>query len=50
MDSAMNAYIMELIRQNPEIDKKIAGAGTAPADMEMFLERCAVNLARPRGI
>ncbi|WP_296253050.1 tyrosine-protein phosphatase [uncultured Stenotrophomonas sp.] len=37
-DSAMNAQMMELIRQNPEIGRKMAGmAGTAPENMEMFL-------------
>ncbi|MEO6517740.1 MAG: tyrosine-protein phosphatase [Pseudoxanthomonas sp.] len=37
-DSAMNAQIMELIKQNPEIARKIAGmSGTAPENMEMFL-------------
>ncbi|WP_457319771.1 tyrosine-protein phosphatase [Stenotrophomonas sp. P5_B8] len=37
-DSAMNAQIMELIKQNPEIGRKMAGmAGTAPENMEMFL-------------
>lgn len=37
-DSAMNAQVMELIRQNPEIGKKMAGmSGTAPENMEMFL-------------
>ncbi|MCD7097828.1 tyrosine-protein phosphatase [Stenotrophomonas sp. MMGLT7] len=38
-DSAMNAQIMELVRQNPQIGKKMAGmAGTAPENMEMFLD------------
>ena len=37
-DSAMNAQIVELIRQNPEIGRKMAGmSGTAPKNMEMFL-------------
>jgi protein-tyrosine phosphatase len=37
-DSAMNAQIMALIRQNPEIGRKMAGmAGTAPDNMERFL-------------
>lgn len=37
-DSAMNTQMMELIRQNPEIGRKMAGmAGTAPENMEMFL-------------
>jgi protein-tyrosine phosphatase len=37
-DSAMNAQIMELIKQNPEIARKMAGmSGTAPENMEMFL-------------
>lgn len=37
-DSAMNAQIVELIRQNPEIGRKMAGmSGTAPENMEMFL-------------
>jgi len=37
-DSAMNAQIMALIRQNPEIGRKMAGmAGTAPDNMEQFL-------------
>ena len=37
-DSAMNAQIMELIRQNPDIGRKMAGmSGTAPENMEMFL-------------
>jgi len=37
-DSAMNAKIMELIKQNPEIGMKMAGmSGTAPENMEMFL-------------
>ena len=37
-DSAMNAQIMELIKQNPEIGRKMAGmSGTAPENMEMFL-------------
>ena len=37
-DSAMNAQLMALIKQNPEIGKKMAGmAGTSPENMEMFL-------------
>lgn len=37
-DSAMNAQIMALVRQNPEIGRKMAGmAGTAPDNMEQFL-------------
>jgi protein-tyrosine phosphatase len=37
-DSPMNAQIMELIKQNPEIARKMAGmSGTAPENMEMFL-------------
>lgn len=37
-DSAMNAQIMELIKQNPEIGRKMAVmSGTAPENMEMFL-------------
>jgi protein-tyrosine phosphatase len=37
-DSAMNAQLMEMIRQHPEIGRKMAGmAGTAPENMEMFL-------------
>jgi protein-tyrosine phosphatase len=37
-DSAMNAQIMEMIKQHPEIARKMAGmAGTAPENMEMFL-------------
>lgn len=37
-DSAMNSQIMELIRQNPEIGRKMVGmSGTAPENMEMFL-------------
>ncbi|WP_088099906.1 tyrosine-protein phosphatase [Xanthomonas retroflexus] len=37
-DSAMNAQIMTLIRQNPEIGRKMAGmSGTAPDNMERFL-------------
>ena len=37
-DSALNAQIMELIRQNPEIGRKMAGmSGTAPENMEVFL-------------
>ncbi|MGL4691498.1 MAG: tyrosine-protein phosphatase, partial [Stenotrophomonas maltophilia] len=37
-DSAMNAQIMELIKQNPEIGRKMAGmSGTAPENMQMFL-------------
>lgn len=37
-DSAMNAQIMELIKQNPEIGRKMAGmSGTAPENMAMFL-------------
>lgn len=37
-DSAMNAQIMEMIRQHPDIGRKMAGmAGTAPENMEMFL-------------
>ncbi|HEY0335308.1 MAG TPA: tyrosine-protein phosphatase [Stenotrophomonas sp.] len=37
-DSAMNAQIMALIQQNPEIGKKMAGmAGTAPENMEVFI-------------
>ena len=37
-DSAMNAQIMELIKQNPEIGRKMAGmSGTAPENMELFL-------------
>lgn len=38
-DSAMNAQIMALIRQNPEIGRKLAGmAGTAPENMTVFLD------------
>lgn len=38
-DSAMNAQMMEVIRQHPEIAKKLASlGGTAPQDMEMFLD------------
>lgn len=38
-DSAMNAQIMALVRQNPEIGRKMAAmAGTAPENMEMFLD------------
>jgi len=38
-DSAMNAQIMALIQQHPEIGKKMAGmSGTAPENMEMFLD------------
>lgn len=37
-DSAMNAQIMELIKQNPEIGRKMAGmSGTAPENIELFL-------------
>ena len=37
-DSAMNAQIMALVQQHPEIMKKMAGmAGTAPDNMETFL-------------
>jgi protein-tyrosine phosphatase len=37
-DSAMNAQIMALIKQNPEIGRRMAGmAGTAPDNMEQFL-------------
>ncbi len=37
-DSAMNAQIMALIKQNPEIGRKLAGmAGTAPENMQTFL-------------
>ncbi|MBH1553749.1 tyrosine-protein phosphatase [Stenotrophomonas maltophilia] len=37
-DSAMNAQIMALIKQNPEIGRKMAGmSGTAPDNMEQFL-------------
>lgn len=37
-DSAMNAQIMALVKQNPEIGRKMAGmAGTAPDNMEQFL-------------
>ncbi|KRG43166.1 tyrosine protein phosphatase [Stenotrophomonas panacihumi] len=37
-DSAMNAQIMEMIKQHPEIGRKMAGmSGTAPENMEMFL-------------
>ncbi|MNN98189.1 Tyrosine-protein phosphatase precursor [compost metagenome] len=35
----MNAQMMEVIRQHPEIAKKLASlGGTAPQDMEMFLD------------
>ncbi|MBT2767069.1 tyrosine-protein phosphatase [Stenotrophomonas sp. ISL-67] len=38
-DSAMNAQMMALVKQHPEIAKKMAGmGGTAPANMEMFLD------------
>jgi len=38
-DSAMNAQIMALVQQHPEIMKKMAGmAGTAPSNMETFLD------------
>jgi protein-tyrosine phosphatase len=38
-DSAMNAQMMALMQQHPEIAKKIAGmGGTAPANMELFLD------------
>ena len=38
-DSAMNAQMMELMRQHPEIARKMAGmGGTAPENMEMFLD------------
>lgn len=37
-DSAMNAQIMALIKQNPEIGRKMAGmSGTAPDNMKQFL-------------
>lgn len=37
-DSAMNAQLMALVKQNPEIGRKMAGmAGTAPDNMEQFL-------------
>ncbi|PZP82184.1 MAG: protein-tyrosine-phosphatase [Stenotrophomonas maltophilia] len=37
-DSAMNAQIMALIKQNPQIARKMAGmSGTAPDNMEQFL-------------
>lgn len=37
-DSAMKTQMMELIKQSPEIGRKMAGmAGTAPENMEMFL-------------
>lgn len=37
-DGAMNAQIMALVKQNPEIGRKMAGmAGTAPDNMEQFL-------------
>ncbi|WP_315387924.1 tyrosine-protein phosphatase [uncultured Stenotrophomonas sp.] len=38
-DSAMNVQMMALIRQHPEIARKMAGmGGTAPENMEMFLD------------
>lgn len=38
-DSAMNAQMLALMQQHPEIAKKMAGmGGTAPANMEMFLD------------
>jgi len=38
-DSAMNVQMMEMIRQHPEIARKMAGmGGTAPENMEMFLD------------
>jgi len=38
-DSAMNAQMMALMQQHPEIARKMAGmAGTAPENMEMFLD------------
>lgn len=37
-DSAMNVQMMALIKQHPEIARKMAGmGGTAPENMEMFL-------------
>ncbi|WP_439448279.1 tyrosine-protein phosphatase [Stenotrophomonas sp. ATs4] len=37
-DSAMNTQIMALVKQNPEIGRRMAGmAGTAPDNMEQFL-------------
>ncbi len=38
-DSAMNVQMMALIKQHPEIARKMAGmGGTAPENMEMFLD------------
>ena len=38
-DSAMNVQMREMIRQHPEIARKMAGmGGTAPENMEMFLD------------
>jgi len=38
-DSAMNQQLMALVKQNPQIGRKLAGmAGTAPENMEMFLD------------
>jgi protein-tyrosine phosphatase len=38
-DSAMNVQMMEVMRQHPEIAKKLTTmGGTAPQDMEMFLD------------
>lgn len=38
-DSAMNVQMMALVKQHPEIARKMAGmGGTAPENMEMFLD------------
>ncbi|MGH8036477.1 MAG: tyrosine-protein phosphatase [Stenotrophomonas sp.] len=38
-DSAMNVQMMALLKQHPEIARKMAGmGGTAPENMEMFLD------------
>jgi protein-tyrosine phosphatase len=44
-DSAMNAQIMALVKQNPEIGRKMAGmSGTAPDNMEQFLAVCTASM------
>ncbi len=38
-DSAMNAQFVEMMRNNPELAKKMAGmSGTSPENMELFLD------------
>lgn len=49
-DSAMNARMLALMQQHPEIARKMAGmGGTAPANMEMFLDALHAQFAGAEG-